>query len=191
MQLEHSAPEERERFVSKISTEDEIRSHLRLKYAQHFEHADAILEFAQNAMGSFTGKTGTARRTAMSLIFGRAYKSYYSILKLCEIAYTEDAGIVLRALFNLFVIARWILAKNCDERARKYLGWYWVVLRKIFDEHAAGIAVNPETNKWIFDEYQHHKKLFEYKVKGGNRRVAKKWYDLSCQCLSNPLVLVS
>src|SRR5712692_11977280 len=99
------------------------------KHRGHFDHCYRLHQLAQDSLGKYRGFTGDHYQAALQLIFPRAYKSFDSIRRLCEIASCEDAGVILRSLLNLLVVTRWISLKPL-ERAKKYLGWYWVEMHR-------------------------------------------------------------
>jgi len=62
-----------------------------------------------------------------------------------------------------------------QERARKYLAWYWVEMYR-----EAKQAMDPIPASWIADIDRHYaviKSQFEYKDKKGQTRMAKQWYE--------------
>jgi hypothetical protein len=111
----------------------------------------------------------------MFLVGGKAYKSYHTILNLCEIAYTEDAGVILRSLFQLLVITRWLSLGNSEHKAQKYLGWFWVAMNKELDRYGSRIALG--LARMVRRHYKDHNVLFEYRDTRGKLKMSKKWYE--------------
>ena len=161
--------------MTELITEMQMRESMRKKYADAFFHAWTLFELAQEVLGEFKGKAESAYDRAVWMICGRAYKSYHAILNLSEIAYTEDAGIILRSLFNLLVINRWIASGNQDERARKYLGWFWIEMKKNLDYDRG--KVSDDLADKALKNYEAHKRFFEYKDDSGVTRMRKKWHE--------------
>jgi hypothetical protein len=106
-------------------TEDAFRERTVSNYREHFNHVYRLLEFAREAIAKYKyqGNWPTAYHRCLTLIFPRAYKSFDAIRRLCEVAYCEDAGVILRSLLNLLVVTRWIsIEPDRDRRARKVFG---------------------------------------------------------------------
>jgi Family of unknown function (DUF5677) len=172
--------------VEERQTEEEFRRVLFQKHENHFVYVYQLHQFAEEAMAKYKGVTATTYKTAMWLILARAFKSFDSIRRLCEVANCEDAGILLRSLLNLMAITRWI-SKDPEIRAKRYLGWYWVDMKQYADKH--GALLPPEWVSQINQKYASNKRIYEYKDLSGNVRMAEKWYepdarhirDLCCQ----------
>ncbi len=144
------------------------------KHRGHFDHCYRLHQLAQDSLGKYRGFTGDHYQAALQLIFPRAYKSFDSIRRLCEVASCEDAAVILRCLLNLMVVTRWISLKP-QLRARKYLAWYWVEMNREAEQSQGVIP-----SAWVADvrkHYQAHRPLFEHKDKQGRTRMAKQWYE--------------
>lgn len=155
-------------------TEDEFKKRIYTAHRQSFDHVSALHVLAEESIGIFRGKTDTHYKAALVLIFPRAYKSFDSIRRLCEVASCEDAAVVLRSLLNLLVVTRWISMKP-QSRAKRYLDWYWVAM---FRESERSTDKIPPA--WISDvrkHYQSVKSIFEYKDKSGRARMARQWFE--------------
>src|SRR6266851_3359172 len=113
--------------VAPIS-EDEFRQRVVSNYREDFEHVYRLLDFAQEALGSYRGAPPTAYHTCLTLILPKGYKSFDAIRRLCEVASCEDAAVILRSLLNLLAVTRWISLER-DRRGRKYLAWYWIAMQ--------------------------------------------------------------
>lgn len=154
--------------------EAQFRRSIYEKYKEHFDHLYRLHQFAEQAMGEFKSHAATAYEVSLWLIFARAFKSFDSIRRLCEVALCEDAGVILRSFLNLLVVTRWI-SLDPKKRAAKYLAWYWV------DMHASAQQfkdrIPPEWMPVIQKNYARVKKQFEYKDAKGKTRLAKKWYE--------------
>jgi hypothetical protein len=163
-------------------TEEQMRDLIRAKYPDHFRYGWDLFESGQEALMQFKGVVGTPYKTATYLIVGRSFKSYNAILKLCEIAHAEDAGVILRSLFNLLVIDRWISKEDSENRSMRYLGWFWIAMD---DQLRCNQALaGPDLTKMVEEQCKIHKKLFEYKDKSGATKMPDKWYkpDVNSIC---------
>ncbi|MBZ5514027.1 MAG: DUF5677 domain-containing protein [Acidobacteriia bacterium] len=161
--------------MTRALTEAEMRGKLRAEFPEHFRHAWTLFELAQGALGSFKAIADTPFKKSIALIGGRSFKAYHAILNLCEIAYTEDAGVILRSLFQLLVITRWLSMGDSEKRARKYLGWFWVAMMgelKLYESR-----IDPRLARAARNGYANHKGLFEYIDKDGKQRMSKQWCE--------------
>ncbi len=159
-------------------TQDAFRERTVSNYREHFNHVYRLLEFAQEAIAKYKyqGNWPTAYHRCLTLIFPRAYKSFDAIRRLCEVAYCEDAGVILRSLLNLLVVTRWIsIEPDRDRRARKYLAWYWIAMQS--DAEMFGHRVPPEVLPMIQSHYDRAKKHFEYQDGKGNTKMPSQWYQ--------------
>lgn len=154
--------------------ENEFREANYKKFQKHFDHLYRLHQFAEEAMSKYKGKAPTAYETSCWLILARAFKSFDSIRRLCEVALCEDAGVVLRSLLNLLAITRWI-SVDPQNRSSRYLMWYWVEMQS-----AAEIFKSSVPSDWIpviQEHYEKAKALFEYKDAKQRTRMPDQWYQ--------------
>jgi hypothetical protein len=160
--------------MAELMTEDEFKTSLIGKYPNHFEHFYSLYRFADDACRSYRGYNSDAYHASLSLVFGKAFKSYDSIRRLIEVASCEDAGVVLRSLLNLLAVTRWI-SVDPQRRSSKYLAAYWLTMKF----HAAQ-SPNLFPKAWIDDietRFERIKHLFEYTDSSGKTRLARQWYQ--------------
>ena len=138
-------------------------------------------------MSNFKSRAATANAVSLWLILARAFKSFDSIRRLCEVALCEDAGVILRSLLNLLVVTRWI-SIDPQQRARKYLAWYWI------DMHVSAQQFKDRIpSQWmpvIQKQYNRVKHQFEFKGANGRTRLAKKWYEPEARTIYDLFVQV-
>ena len=161
-------------MVSQPMNETEFKSRIYEKYKDHFDHFYRLYQFAEWALVGYGGMSVDAYHVTLQMICPRAFKSFDSVRRLCEVASCEDAAIVLRSLLNLLVVTRWI-SMDSKKRGRKYLAWYWVQMRRDA-EHFKDII----PSAWVADIERHYKTVkpqFEYKDKKDHTRMAKQWYE--------------
>jgi hypothetical protein len=155
-------------------TEEQFREGVYAKYRDHFDHVWMLHQLAESAIQTYRTFADTHHKAAQSLIFGRAYKSFDSIRRLCEVASCEDAGVLLRNLLNLLAVTRWI-SIDPPARAKRYFDWYWVSLKidadKFPDQVPRSWLPSIQTN---FDRVRPQ---FEYKNRRNQLRFAKHWYQ--------------
>lgn len=157
-----------------LLSEEELRHQTRGRFPTHFQHAYRLYDLAHGALNGFNREVETAYERATLLICGKAFKSYYAILYLCEVAHTEDAGVILRSLFNLLVIQRWLRIDDSEAKSKKYLGWFWVVMYESIEHDRA--IVSPDLAAMVKEQYNNHKALFEFQERG-QAGMSKKWYQ--------------
>lgn len=160
--------------MSQPMDEAEFKRSVYEKYKEHFDHLYRLHQFAEQAMCSYKSRAETAYEVSLWLILARAFKSFDSIRRLCEVVLCEDAGVILRSLLNLLVVTRWI-SLDPQKRAGKYLAWYWI------DMHASAQQFKDRIpREWMPVIQKHYDKVktqFEYKDAKGRTRLAKKWYE--------------
>ncbi len=166
--------------MTKPMDENQFREMTIAKHREHFDHFYRLHELAQVSLGKYRGLNENHYHAALHLIFPRAYKSFDSIRRLCEIASCEDAAVILRCLLNLMVVTRWLSLKP-KSRAGKYLAWYWIEMNREAEQAQGAIP-----SEWIADilkNYRANKPLFEHKDKRGRTKIAKHWYEPEAQSI--------
>jgi hypothetical protein len=154
--------------------ENGFRQNIYDGHKEHFDHLYRLHQLAQDSLRTYRGFTSNHYQAALVLIFPKAYKSFDSVRRLCEVASCEDAAIVLRSLLNLLAVTRWITLDPLP-RAMRYFAWYWVDMQHQYELHKDFFPP-----AWVKDVQQHYdsiKHLFEYKDKKGRTRMAKQWYE--------------
>jgi len=143
------------------------------KYPEHFRWARMLRSKTEDALvKGGHAPSDSAYAKAVALIFGKAYKSHVSALCLAGRGLTEDLGVVVRSLLNLYIIARWIATADREARAVRYIEWFWVEMWKLMD-----LAQPPQSTRTdIEKEYTRAKPLFEYVDKKGKRRMPDTWH---------------
>jgi hypothetical protein len=155
-------------------TEEKLREIIYGKYREHFGHVYALHQLAESAIQGYRNLTSTHYEASLSLIFGRAYKCYDSIRRLCEVASCEDAGVLLRCMLNLLAVTRWISLEPA-KRAKRYLDWYWVSLKAEAERFADRVP-----SSWLPIIQKHFdavKSQFEYRNKKNQPKLAEQWYQ--------------
>lgn len=89
--------------MSQPLDEAQFRRSIYEKYREHFDHLYRLHQFTEQAIANFKSSAATAYEVSLWLILARAFKSFDSIRRLCEVALCEDAGVILRSLLNLLV----------------------------------------------------------------------------------------
>jgi hypothetical protein len=153
--------------------EIKFKEHIYTKYKNYFDPFLRLHGLAESSLSNYKGFAKNHYVASLQLIFPRAYKSFDSIRRLCEVALCEDAAVILRCLLNLRVVTRWITL-NPDVRAEKYLRWYWVAMHREAEE-SQGLFPADHLNE-IQTRYNTIKPLFEYTDAKGQSRIAKHWY---------------
>src|SRR2546422_5733731 len=139
--------------------EVEFKEHIYTTYREYFDPFLRLHRFAELSLSSYKGFTKNYYDASLVLIFPRAYKSFDSIRRLCEVALCEDAAVILRCLLNLLAVTRWITI-NPAIRSAKYLRWYWVEMQREA-ERSKGLMPAAHVAE-IQTKYDAFKSLFEY-----------------------------
>jgi Family of unknown function (DUF5677) len=166
--------------VTEPVSEDQFKHLMYTKHQGHFDHFYRLLWLAEESLGKYRGLSGDAYQATLQLIFPRAYKSFDSIRRLCEVASCEDAAVILRCLLNLMVVTRWISLKP-QARARRYLAWYWVEMNREVAQFQGEVPP-----AWLADIQKHYeevRRLFERKQKRGRTVLVKQWYQPEAQTI--------
>src|SRR5579863_2543848 len=116
-------------LVEPSNEEQQFKAMIYATYRGHFDHFLRLHQLAETSLLAYKGFNKDHYHGALVLIFPRAYKSFDSIRRLCEVALCEDAAVILRSLLNLLAVTRWISLKP-DARARRYFAWYWVEMHR-------------------------------------------------------------
>lgn len=155
-------------------TEEQFRKALYEKFSEHFRHVYELHKVAEEAIGAFHALVSSPYEATLSLIFGRAYKAFDSIRRLCEVTSTEDAGVLLRSLLNLMAVTRWISLEP-RKYAKRYFDWYWVSLKRDSEKFPGKFPQSwiPEVEK----HFQKVKKDFEYLTAKNKLKMAEQWYQ--------------
>lgn len=155
-------------------TEDQFKASVYAKYKQHFDYYYQLVGFAQTSLISHTYLVADHYGAALQFICPRAYKSFDTIRRLCEIAHCEDAGVILRCLLNLMAVTRWISLEP-QKRAKKYLGWYWIEVHAVFEKDPERFSAKAAAD--VVKRYDAEKSQFEFKNRKGNLEFARQWYE--------------
>ena len=160
--------------MSEPIDEDQFRRTIYEKHKEHFDHFYRLHHLAEESLRTFRGFTGDHYQASLVLIYPRAYKSFDSIRRLCEVASCEDAAVILRCLLNLLVVARWLSLKP-QKRARKYFAWHWVEMHRQAKQFQDCVPA-----AWVSDIEKHFEAVrsqFEYKDPKDKTKFARHWYE--------------
>jgi hypothetical protein len=166
--------------------EEEFKKKILEKYKKHFEHCERLLVSAEQGFTAckVPWSTMTVYQRVVSLIFQKAFKSFLSVIRLCQISLTEDAGIILRSMFNLLVIAAWIRHGDSARRAQQYMAWFHVETYRMLAEEPDALNRHPE----VLKNYNAAKHLFE-RTKKGRTRLQSTWHGTDIKTMSKDVGL--
>jgi hypothetical protein len=119
---------------------------MRSSFPRHFEIAESLLDMAEPALLRLAQvhRPSDLRpyHFALTLLYQKGLKSFWSVIRLCEARLADDAGILVRSLLNLLIVARWIrLGTDSDRRARWYLEWFWIAAKPYVARRAGEFRV--------------------------------------------------
>ena len=111
-----------------MRTRTELRKQIYEKFKDIFESTNELLRIAQIMMVEMNKKGGMKHERqnhekAVAILFGQAYSRFLAVKLLCEDGMGDASLIVLRSLLNLFIMFYWILRKQKEARAKRYIGW--------------------------------------------------------------------
>lgn len=111
------------------------------------------------------------------ILFADAYSRFIGVKILCEEGLGNVSQTVLRSLFNLLFEFHWILQDKSEERAQRYLGWFW---KKAFDHMTQFSSdYDVKSKKVIRDNYKIVKHFYTHRIKKHGKvkiRRANRWY---------------
>jgi Family of unknown function (DUF5677) len=159
---------------NEITSDTQFAEWLYAKYKEHFDHYYKLHQFAQAALLAHRSFTKDSYHGALQLIAPRAFKSFDSVRRLCEVALCEDAAVVARCLLNLMAVTRWI-SLDKEKRAKKFMGWYWVELHDRVEKDPQKFS--PLASAEIQKRFETEKSQFEFVNKKGKADFARQWYQ--------------
>lgn len=72
---------------------------------------------------------------AITFLFYRSYKLYWTILLLCQKGFGPEAGILLRSLMEHTVNMDWIAKEGQDKGAKLFLDYFHVARKKLYNKY--------------------------------------------------------
>jgi hypothetical protein len=144
------------------------------KYQEHFDHYYELLQFAQASLVNHRSFTRDHYDAALQYTCPRAFKSFDTIRRLCELALCEDAAVIVRCLLNLMAVTRWI-SRDPQKRAQRYFGWYWIELNQRAEQSPEEFS--PASIADIKKHFDVEKAKFEFTNRRGKLDFARQWYE--------------
>ena len=167
-----------------MRTRTELRKQIYEEFKEIFDLTNELLRIAQTIMVEMNKKGGLKEDSqnhekAVAILFGQAYSRFLAVKLLCEDGMGDASLIVLRSLLNLFIMFYWILKKQREARAKRYIGWYWKELKSRI--RLAPGSYDIIRKREAQRNYRSLRHLYTYTVKdraaGIRKRVqAKFWY---------------
>ncbi len=167
-----------------MRTRADLREEIYDEFKEIFDSTNEPLRTAQSLMAEMNQKGGLKEESlnhekAAAILFGQAYSRFLAVKLLCEDAMGDASLIVLRSLLNLFIMFHWILEKQKEARAKRYIGWYWRELMSRI--RLAPASYDALRKKEVRKNYRTLRHLYTYTVKdrasGKRKRMqAKFWY---------------
>lgn len=102
------------------------------KYEELFKLNEELARLVIDTFGTREFHTDTQAQTVILFFVAKAYKTHQAILHLCRQGYGEDAGILLRSLFELAVNALYI--KDNAELAQKYVDFEAIYVQRFLED---------------------------------------------------------
>jgi uncharacterized protein DUF5677 len=151
-------------------------------YKDEFKQAWALLVKAEQLMSSAVkADAQLAYPRALHLITGKAYKSYYSAVCLGRYGLTEDMGIVTRSLLNLDIVLKWISLSDREDRANRYLEWFWVEMYRLLSV----LPAPADLESIIQKQYEKCKRLLEITDRSGKKVMPREWHNTTIKKMAD------
>jgi hypothetical protein len=155
------------------------------KHKGHFDSCLGLFRYSEDLKDELSKyKIFTNEQRACSLIFVRCQSLLISILKLCNEGNLEDAGILLRSLFEHYVDMKYIIKTECGKR---FYNFAIIYRYDFYIKYLTRCPNNPEIKTAEFKEFMDRlTKKFElikdeYIDKNG--KIPQNWakHDLRCK----------
>jgi hypothetical protein len=122
--------------------------------------------------------------SAMVLYFltMKAFKTHWALTNLCIEGFSEDAGILLRSLFETLVTAFWILKENPEDRAQRYINFDYILTKRLIDSIEKWKKIYPkleEMNVYDKDDVLKNYAKMEDEYKDKIRWSGKNWKEMA------------
>lgn len=149
-----------------------IKSLIMKKFNENFQNFDSIRSIAEGIFDQgWRSKEDSIYEYVIGFLFGKAFKTYKSINVLCKEGYGQDAGILLRSLFEIYVSVAYISKDEPEKKAKRYYDYSYIErkhLVELFDRYElkekgfkdAGEAIqrNREEIYRLYDEVKNNYK---------------------------------
>src|SRR5437762_72386 len=125
--------------------------------------------------------TSQAYARALDILFVQGFKSHGSLYVLCVRGHGEDGATILRRLLEIALQVGYLSmdASKRQERAEKYLAWFW---RQTPDRLQTGLP--QAEGAWWRMQYDRHKHLL---IKSSGKPFRNWWGDSSIRDLANDI----
>lgn len=148
------------------------------RFKKDFTDSDTIYSIIEGIFDQgWRSKEDSIYEYVIGLLFGKAFKTYKSINILCKEGYGQDAGILLRSLFEIYVSIAYISKDEPEKRAKRYYDYSSIErkhLVELFDRYElkekgfknAGEAIkrNREEIYRLYDEVKNNYKNEKGKI---------------------------
>ena len=118
---------------------EEVKGIIIKKFEKNFVNFDAICSITDEIFDQgWRARKKSVYEYVMSLLFSKAFKTYKGISILCKEGYGQDAGILLRSLFEIYVNIAYISKDKSEERAKRYYEYSYIKkkhLVELFDNY--------------------------------------------------------
>ena len=116
-----------------------VKSIIIKKFEGNFANFGAICRIADEIFDQgWKTKKKSVYEYVMSLLFSKAFKTYKGISILCKEGYGQDAGILLRSLFEIYVNIAYISKSKSEKRSKRYYEYSYIKkkhLVELFDNY--------------------------------------------------------
>jgi len=117
----------------------DIKKQIIERFKKDFTNSDTIYSITEGIFDQgWRSKKDSIYEYVIGLLFGKALKTYKSINILCKEGYGQDAGILLRSLFEIYVSIAYISKDEPEKRAKRYYDYSYIErkhLVELFDRY--------------------------------------------------------
>lgn len=167
-----------------MRTRAELRKTIYNEFKDILDSTNELLRIAEEMMDEMNQKGVLKTKSqnhekASGILFREAYSRFPAVKLLCEDGMGDTSLIVLRSQLNLFIMFHWILKKQKEARAKRYIGWYWKTWKEKITQNPS--AYDVQRKRSVRDNYNAVRHLYAYRVKDKltgkyKRKQAKVWY---------------
>lgn len=133
------------------------------------EYCEKILSLAVDALPETLEQSSKTYRELVNCFFIKAINSFQSILLLCREDLSDDAGNILRSLFELSLFMKWVEGSK-DERTGLFFDWY---LKEIIELKKSLGKLPPSTVQKLWEKAL---PKFQFQTKKRKTKIVQAWF---------------
>lgn len=112
----------------------DIKRQIMEKFEKNFANSERVCSITDGIFDRrWKIKEDSTYEYVMSLLFSKAFKTYKAINIFCKEGYGQDAGILLRSLFEIYVNIAYISKDEREKRAKRYYEYSYVAKKHLVE----------------------------------------------------------